>query len=114
MSFLQLHVLCNKDNGSEEDRALAQQLAELGIPAKNSNTPEVVQEWRPCVININHIACMYPHAVPQHTVIHLYAGAVITLMESYPEILKLTNSVANKNYNYTAVLNKPVTTSDAG
>jgi len=97
MDFLQLHILCNRDTRSEEDLALEQQFASMEIPLKTSTEQKIIQEWRPGLIQVAHIGCIYPHAKPEHTLIHLYTGAVLTVFESYTVVLQCLNRAAKQD-----------------
>lgn len=110
MNFLQLHILCNRDTRSEEDLALEQQFASLEIPLKTASGSKVIQEWRPGLVQVSHIACVYPHARPEHTLLHLYTGSVLTIFEAYTVVVDCLNR-AEKNmatgYNYNVKLEVP-------
>jgi len=107
MAFIQVHILCNRDTRSEEDLALEEQFAKLELKVGLSEN-KVIQEWRPGQVNVNHIACFYPHAAPEHCVIHLYTGSVLTIMEPYTQVAGLVANASGKSFNYTAVLEKSV------
>jgi hypothetical protein len=114
MNFLQLHILCNRDTRTEEDLALEQQFASMEIPMKGSAEQKVIQEWRPGLIQVSHIACIYPHAKPEHTLVHLYTGAVLTVLETYAIVVHCLNQAAAyekqngaASYSYNVTLGTP-------
>lgn len=111
MHFIHVHILCNRDTRSEEDLKLEKQFAQLELPI-DLPQDKVIQEWRPGQVNVNHIACFYPHAAAEHCVIHLYTGSVLTILEPFAEVQQRVANVTGKPYNYTAVIdNVPVVTS---
>ncbi len=111
MNYLQLHILCNRDTRTAEDLALEQQFASMEIPLKTSGEEKVIQEWRVGLINASHISCVYPHAIPAHTLIHLHAGSVITVLESYAVVVACLNQSAGavgvNGYSYSLIQEKP-------
>jgi hypothetical protein len=93
MNFIQLHVLCNKDTRTEEDIKTEELFASLEIPVKAPTSEKVIQEWRVSLINISLIAGMYSHANTENTIIHLTGAGVVTVKESYEEILGILRSM---------------------
>lgn len=105
MAFIHAHILCNRDTRTEEDLQLAEQFAKLELKV-DLPSDKVIQEWRPAKININHIACYYPHAEPKHTMIHLFTGSVLTVLECFSDIdTWVREGSSNSPYSYTAVIN---------
>lgn len=120
MAYIRLHILCNRDTRSPEDLALEEQFAKLEIPLKTQTKPEdrIVQEWRAGFIKVEHISCVYPHALPEHSLIHLHAGPPVTVKESVDVVMtclaqfenKMNNMVpaASPGYSYSLVADKPI------
>jgi hypothetical protein len=118
INFVQLHILCNHDERSEEDLALEQQFASMGIEIKpregeeQTSNNKVFQEWRPGLIQVAHISTVYPHSNPQHSLIHLHAGSIVTVQESYEVIIRCLNqalqpAVPSPGYSYSLIEAKP-------
>lgn len=103
---LTVHILCNKDQRSQEDIALAQELERLGVVHKEQEKPEVDKEWRPAIINWNNVETLYPDITGNHVLLHTRNENVLTIKESFPEIAnqlfnKINAEEPNKNYTYT-------------
>ncbi len=73
---LELHIECHSSNSGE--------LAELGIDSDDT-------EWRPCLINVNFIQCVYKYR-DGGTLIIIH-GEDFRFKESYEEIKAMINEV---------------------
>lgn len=107
MILLNLHILCIKDERSEDDIKLAKQLAELEIPTKDKVEDKIKNEWRFGTLVFDNVDAFYPDVTGKHTLMHTKGGTVVNIRESYPEVEaqvheRLNNIVNTKElqYNY--------------
>lgn len=109
MIALQVSILCRKDERDEEDIQLANRLQEMGVPLRD----ESVNEWRDGFVMAEKIETFYPMGKrPEHTVIEMLSGRVVTVKENTLEIIAmLTENTSLKQedngkriYNYQTVI----------
>lgn len=99
--FIQLTILCNKEDTSDNGLTLKQR-EDLGLPPPDNKEQE--HEWRLSRMNINHISCYYLSSNGQETIIHV-SGLSLSAKETPEEIENLIKQALNGNtYSYTATV----------
>jgi len=103
--FIQLTILCNKEEKTSEDQLTPEQREALALPSIIKKDEDY--EWRISRVNINHISAYYLSSNKKETILHI-SGMSLSTKETPEEIdnliKQLTNPTNGNTLSYTAVV----------